>query len=160
MGRTIVLKTGTVSSRLGGFSLESFGVQFNPSMSRTRKATHRTRFRSGFCPGFLRRFLTFKDCIMNKTARFLSIATVAAFTAFGAQADEADGSQHALQFETNRTRAEVQAEAATVAQTRSLEPAGSRVTTYSSTADRAAVRAQTAEALRAGKIPFGEFSAM
>ncbi|MFN7153586.1 MAG: DUF4148 domain-containing protein [Burkholderiales bacterium RIFCSPHIGHO2_12_FULL_65_48] len=97
---------------------------------------------------------------MNKTARFLSIAAVTAFTAFGAHADEADGSQFALKFDTNRTRAEVQAEAATVAQTRSQEPAGSRVVTYSSTADRAAVRAQAAEALRLGKIPHGEFSAM
>jgi hypothetical protein len=47
-----------------------------------------------------------------------------------------------------------------VAQTRSQEPAGSRVVTYTSTADRAAVRAQAAEALRTGKIPHGEFSAM
>ena len=97
---------------------------------------------------------------MNTTARFLSIAAVAAFSAIGAHADEADGSQFALKFETNRTRAEVAAEAATVAQTRSIEPAGSRVVTYSSTADRAAVRAQAAEALRTGQIPSGEFSAM
>ena len=74
---------------------------------------------------------------MNNTARFLSIAAVAAFASFGAQADEADASQFATKFETNRTRAEVQAEAATVAQTRSIEPAGSRVVTYKSTADRA-----------------------
>jgi hypothetical protein len=50
--RKIVFNTGTVSLRLGGFSLNTIGVQFIPSMSRTRKATHRTRFRSGFCPGF------------------------------------------------------------------------------------------------------------
>ena len=93
---------------------------------------------------------------MNKTARFLSLAAVAAFASFGAQADEADGSQFALKFETNRTRAEVAAEAATVAQTRSLEPAGSRVVTYTSTVDRAAVRAQAAEALRTGQISSGE----
>ena len=97
---------------------------------------------------------------MNKTARFLSVAAVSAFASFGAHADEADSSQFALKFETNRTRAEVAAEAATVAQTRSQEPAGSRVVTYTSTADRAAVRAQAAEALRTGKIPSGEFSAM
>lgn len=97
---------------------------------------------------------------MNKTARFLSVATVAAFASIGAHADEADSSQFALQFDTNRTRAEVQAEAATVAQTRSIEPAGSRVVTYSSTADRAAVRAQAAEAVRTGQIPHGEISAM
>ena len=97
---------------------------------------------------------------MNKTARFLSLAALAAFASFGAQADEADASQFAAQFQTNRTRAEVQAEAATVAATRSLEPAGSRVVTYQSTADRAAVQAQAAEALRTGQIPTGELSAM
>ena len=97
---------------------------------------------------------------MNNTARVLSIAAVAAFASFGAQADEADASQFATKFETSRTRAEVSAEAATVAQTRSIEPAGSRVVTYKSTADRAAVRAQAAEALRTGQIPSGEFSAM
>ncbi|WP_440105329.1 DUF4148 domain-containing protein [Acidovorax sp. BL-A-41-H1] len=97
---------------------------------------------------------------MNKTARIISIAAVAAFSAFSAHADEADSSQFALKFDTNRTRAEVAAEATTVAQTRSQEPAGSRVVTYKSTADRAAVRAQAAEALRTGQIPSGEFSAM
>ena len=97
---------------------------------------------------------------MNRTARFLSVAAVAAVASVGAQADEADSSQFALKFDTNRTRAEVAAEAATVAQTRSQEPAGSRVVTYTSTADRAAVRAQAAEALRTGQIPSGEFSAM
>ncbi len=93
---------------------------------------------------------------MNNTARFLSIAAVAAFASLGAQADEADASQFATKFETNRTRAEVAAEAATVAQTRSIEPAGSRVVTYKSTADRAAVRAQAAEAVRTGQISSGE----
>ncbi len=38
---------------------------------------------------------------MNNTARFLSIAAVAAFASFGAQADEADASQFATQFQTN-----------------------------------------------------------
>ena len=57
---------------------------------------------------------------MNKSVRFLSVAAVAAFAAFGAHADEADASQFATKFETSRTRAEVQAEAATVAQTLSL----------------------------------------
>ncbi|WP_235514204.1 hypothetical protein, partial [Acidovorax sp. Root217] len=56
----IVSDTGTVSLRLSGFSLNTAGVQFNPSMSRTRKATHRTRFSSFICfaavPVFLRRF--------------------------------------------------------------------------------------------------------
>jgi hypothetical protein len=129
-------------------------------MSRTRKATHRTRFEAvatfRFVPVFLRRFLISRIFIMNNTARFLSIAAVAAFASFGAQADEADASQFATKFETNRTRAEVAAEAATVAQTRSIEPAGSRVVTYQSTADRATVRAQAADAVRTGQIPSGE----
>ena len=55
---------------------------------------------------------------------------------------------------------ETAAEAVTEARTHSMEPAGSRVVTYKSTADRAAVRAQAAEAVRTGQIPSGEFSAM
>ena len=97
---------------------------------------------------------------MNKTARFLSVAAIAALASLGAQANEAEGSQFALKFDTNRTRAEVQAEAATVAQTRSTEPAGSRVVTYRSTADCAAVRSQAAEALRTGQIPSGEIGSL
>jgi hypothetical protein len=128
-------------------------------MSRTRKATHRTRFKL-FCSGFYEPLTFFKDSIMNTTARFLSIAAVAAFASFGAYADEADASQFATKFETNRTRAEVAAEAATVAQTRSIEPAGSRVVTYKSTADRAAVRAQAADAVRTGQISSGEVGAL
>ena len=93
---------------------------------------------------------------MNKTVRFLSIAAVSAFAAVGAHADEADASQFALQFDTNRTRAEVNAEAVTEARTHSIEPAGSRVVTYKSTADRTAVRAQAAEAVRTGQISHGE----
>ena len=89
-------------------------------------------------------------------SRMLSSAALAAVASFGAQADEADGSQFALQAETNRTRAEVQAEAATVAATRSQEPAGSRVLSVQSSADRAAVRAQAADAVRTGQISYGE----
>jgi len=47
-GGRIVSNTGTVSLRLGGFSLNTCGVQFIPSMSRTRKATHRTRVAASF----------------------------------------------------------------------------------------------------------------
>ena len=97
---------------------------------------------------------------MNKTARFLSLAAMAAFVSFGAHADEADGSQFALKFDTNRTRAEVAAEAAVVAQTHSIEPAGSRVVTYMSTADRSAVRAQAADAVRTGQISSGEIGVL
>ena len=93
---------------------------------------------------------------MNKTARFLSLAALAAFASFGAQADEADGSQFALRFDTNRTRAEVQAEGAVAMQNHSQVPVGSRVQAYQSTADRAAVSAAAAEAVRTGQIAYGE----
>lgn len=93
---------------------------------------------------------------MNTTARILSIAAVAAFASFGAHADEADASQFATQFDTNRTRAEVAAEAAVVAQTHGNEPEGSRVLSFKSTVERASVRAQAAEAVRTGQIPSGE----
>ena len=90
---------------------------------------------------------------MNTAARLLSVAAVAAFASLGAHADEADASQFATQFETSRTRAEVVAEAANAVQMRSQEPAGSRVVTYKSTADRAAVRAEAAaQAMRTGRV--------
>jgi hypothetical protein len=112
-----------------------------------------------FPSAFLRRFLTSRIFIMNKTARFLAVAAVAAFASVGAQADEADGSQFALKFETTRTRAEVISEAAAAAQTRNLEPLGSRVTTYQSTVDRAAVRAEAAaQAMRTGRVGPAEAS--
>ncbi len=47
-GYSIVSDTRTVSLRRGSFSLNTCGVQFNPSMSRTRKATHRTRVAAVF----------------------------------------------------------------------------------------------------------------
>ncbi|WP_298927987.1 DUF4148 domain-containing protein [uncultured Ramlibacter sp.] len=93
------------------------------------------------------------------TAKFFTVAalaTLAAVASMGAQADEADGSQFAVKFEGNRTRAEVNAEAATVAKNRSTEPAGSRVIAVQSRADRAVVRAEAAEAVRLGHISSGE----
>jgi hypothetical protein len=92
--------------------------------------------------------------------RFL-LATLAAAAAFSgaARADDADASQYVIQFEGQRTRAEVMAEAARVPTTRSQEPAGSRVIERSRSAvDVQALRAETIQALRAGKIPSGEAS--
>ena len=85
-----------------------------------------------------------------------ALATLAAVASVGAQADEADGSQYAVQFDGSRTRAEVRAEATTVAKSRSQEPAGSRVLTVKSEAVRADVRAQAAQAVRTGGISSGE----
>lgn len=91
-------------------------------------------------------------------SRILAVAALAAVASFGAQADEADASQYGIQFEGSRTRAEVKAEAATVARNRSQEPAGSRVLAVTSNAVRADVRAQAAQAVRLGQIPRGELS--
>ena len=93
------------------------------------------------------------------TKSIIAIAALAAAVSGVARADEADGSQYAVKFEGNRTRAEVMAEAATVAATRSTEPAGSRVAApLASKLDSQIVRSQAAEAVRLGKIPSGEFS--
>lgn len=95
---------------------------------------------------------------MNSKILFATLAIAA--TASGvARADEADASQYVVKFEGQRTRAEVMAEAATVARTRSTEPAGSRVAApIKSAVDVQTVRAQAVDALRLGKIPSGEFS--
>ena len=88
----------------------------------------------------------------------ISIATI--LTSASARADDADASQFAGKFETNRTRAEVASEAAEVSKNRNLEPAGSRYVDYKSTASREAVRAQAIEAVRMGRIPSGEAKSM
>jgi hypothetical protein len=86
-----------------------------------------------------------------------AISVLAAFASTAVRADEADGSQHALQFQGSRTRAEVMAEAATVPSTRSTEPAGSRVAPLTKSAlDRATVRDDAKQASRAGLTNQGE----
>jgi hypothetical protein len=91
----------------------------------------------------------------------LAIAAFAAIASTGARADEADASQYVVQFEGNRTRAEVLAEARSVPATRGIEPAGSRVASpLKSTVDAKLVRAQAAEAVRLGQISYGEVGNM
>ncbi|NPC58070.1 DUF4148 domain-containing protein [Caenimonas soli] len=91
------------------------------------------------------------------TKAILAIAAFAAVASTGVRADEADGSQYAVKFEGNRTRAEVLAEASSVPATRSTEPAGSRVAApVKSNLDSRLVRAQAAEAVRLGQISSGE----
>src|SRR5512133_1499170 len=93
---------------------------------------------------------------MNSKA-ILAVAAFAALASVGARADEADASQFAVQVQGTRTRAEVMAEAATVAATRSTEPAGSRVAApLKSTVDAKALRAEAAQAVRLGQISAGE----
>lgn len=96
------------------------------------------------------------------TKSILALAAFATLASTGARADDADASQYAVQFNGTRTRAEVQAEAAQVAATRSTEPAGSRVAARpgSSLQQREAVRAEAAEAVRTGRVSAGEFHRM
>ena len=93
---------------------------------------------------------------MNSKA-ILAIEAFAAAASTGVRADDADASQYVLQFEGARTRAEVMAEAATVAATRSVEPAGSRVAPkLNSPVDSKLLREDAARAVRLGQIPSGE----
>ncbi len=96
-----------------------------------------------------------------KSNRLFAIAALAMLAAAGAHADDAVAPEHTQAFQGSRTRAEVMAEAAQVARNRSTEPAGSRVgAPVRSSLDRASVRSQAVEALRLGKIPSGEISAL
>ncbi|MDB5873378.1 MAG: hypothetical protein JWQ07_2820 [Ramlibacter sp.] len=84
----------------------------------------------------------------------LALATLAASAV---HADEADASQYAVKVVSQRTRAEVNAEAAQVSINRSTEPAGSRViATPQSGTDRGQVHAAAVEAVRLGQIASGE----
>lgn len=95
------------------------------------------------------------------TKAILAIAALAAAVSTGARAEGDNVSQYATQFEGNRLRAEVQAEANRVAATRSTEPAGSRVAAApSSNLDARVIRAQAAQAVRLGQISSGEASSM
>jgi hypothetical protein len=97
---------------------------------------------------------------MNKSSSLLAVAAFALLASAGVHAESPDAaSQFAVKFEGNRTRAEVMAEAATVAKNRNPEPAGSRVAApLKSVIDTATVRAEAVQALRAGQIPSGEMS--
>ncbi len=92
-----------------------------------------------------------------RSSILFAFAAIATLVAGAARADRDDPSQSVIQFQGSRTRAEVQAEAATVAATRSLVPAAARVQPkLQSGVDAKAVRTQAAEAARHGLIPRGE----
>ena len=93
-----------------------------------------------------------------KTARILAVTALSAFAAFGAHADEADGSQFSIKVESQRSRAEVQAEARNPVRI-SNGSTGAHAVTQSGV-DRAEVRAQAAAAVRNGTIPQGELGMM
>ena len=94
------------------------------------------------------------------TKSLLTVAALAA-AAFSAtaQAGEADYSSNLPQFQSQRTRAEVRAEARQ-APVLNGEIGGVAIITpaVASQADRQAVRAETVQAVRAGQIAHGELS--
>ncbi len=92
-----------------------------------------------------------------KTNHILAIAALSA-AAFGAHADEADGSQFAAQIDSQRSRAEVQAEARNPVKIGNGSTGVFSLT--QSVADRAEVRAAAAAAVRNGTIPQGEMTVM
>lgn len=98
-----------------------------------------------------------------KSSTFFAVAALTALAAFAsvAQADEADGSQFAAQVTSQRTRAEVQAEASTVSSTRNFHPAGSDVLPpMASTVDRSTVHAHAVERARSADAHRGEATMM
>ena len=97
------------------------------------------------------------------TSRFITVATLAALSAVASvavHADEADGSQYGINFNSTRTRAEVKAEAVAAVGDRRQELAALGASAVHSQASRATVRAETVQAQRLGKIPAGEASSM
>lgn len=92
-----------------------------------------------------------------KSSTLIAIASLSLLASVGARADEADGSQYALKFDSSRARAEVMAEARAEASADKSVPASAKVAPrVQSSLERATVRAEAAQALRAGLIPFGE----
>lgn len=94
-------------------------------------------------------------------SKFLAVslfAVAAAGASVASYASEAEATQYSVQFNSSRTRAEVNAEAVAAVGDRSQELAAMGVTTIRSTAARADVRANAVAALRAGQISSGEAS--
>ena len=94
---------------------------------------------------------------MNAT-QLLSIAALTTLAAFSAHAEGGDTSQHGYDFKSTRTVAEVKAEARNPV--RISNGSTGVLTMPQSGLDKAAVRAEAASALRAGKISSGEIGLM
>jgi len=93
---------------------------------------------------------------MNNASRILSVAAMAAFASFGAQANDLYGTDFEAHFKPTRDRASVQAEAVqAVTQFKNFEASGS-LDRVPSVVSRAAVRAEAVTAARAGAIATGE----
>ena len=94
---------------------------------------------------------------MTSIARTLSIAAVTAFASLGAQAGELYGSHIEASFQSTRTRAEVQLEAAqAVTQFKNFVAVESNAAP--SIVERASVQAQAVQAARLRQIAIGDRS--
>jgi hypothetical protein len=93
-----------------------------------------------------------------KTSRLLALATLAAAAAFGAHADEADGSQYAVNVVSSRTAAEVRAEA--MNPVRISNGGTGFIGLTASNLNPATVKAQGARSARAGQTSRGEIGLM
>lgn len=113
-------------------------------------------------PGNVIHFFS-RKFIMN-ASKFVAVSALgilAAVASVSAQAGEADQvSQYASPVTTERTRAEVKAEAIAAVGDRNQELAAMGTVAVQSKAVRADIRAQAAQALRTGQIPAGEASNM
>ena len=95
---------------------------------------------------------------MNCTTRLIAISAFAALSAFSAHANEAEGSDRALTFNSTRSAAEVRAEAAMPVHITNGGTGFIGVTNSALT--REAVKAQAVEAVRSGQISQGEIGLM
>ena len=95
---------------------------------------------------------------MNSKA-ILAIAAFAAIASTGVRAGEA-GEQTVTRFESSRTRAEVMAEAASVATFRRIELSDTPASPGKTDVDSKALRAQAAQAVRLGHLSSGEAGAV
>ena len=95
---------------------------------------------------------------MKTTTRLLAISAFTALSAFAAHADEADGSQRALMFNSTRSAAEVKTEA-TMPVRISNGSTGFIGVTQSATTP-ADVKAQATAAVRTGQTSKGEIGLM
>ena len=97
-----------------------------------------------------------------KTARFLSIAAVAAFASLGAQAAELNGDLYGTDFESQvqsiRNRADVRTEGVKALPNFAKGPTADHAAKAASTQDRPTVRAEGMTAARANRIATGERS--
>lgn len=92
------------------------------------------------------------------TLRTIAVSAFAVLSAFSAHADEADGSERALTFNSTRSAAEVRAEAATPVRISNGGTGFIGIT--NSGVSRADVRAQAADAVRSGRTSRGETGTM